>query len=79
MPEDIIHDIMINNRIPQSITQASVHAQPGMFPAESVTGAQMVAPGRAVHVFIELVIQITFHHLLFQPAKGTARLAARFQ
>jgi hypothetical protein len=70
--EEAIHNVVINDRESQSITQTLVHPKPGMFVAECMTGSQLVTPGGTVHILIELVIQMTLHALLFQPAHGAA-------
>src|SRR5687767_12844994 len=76
--EKTVQDIMVNDGKPQGIAEAFVHRQPGMLVTESMAGTQMIAPGRAVHILIKLVIQITLHALVFQPTNRTARFAARF-
>jgi hypothetical protein len=70
---------MIDDGKPEGIAETFVYSQPGMLVTEPLAGAQMFTPGRAIHVLIELAIQITLDSLLFQSADGTARFAARFQ
>lgn len=70
---------MVDNRVPQGITQSLTHPQPGMFVTKTMTCPQLVPPLWRIHILIELVIQMAFHALLFQPANGTARFAARLQ
>jgi hypothetical protein len=77
--EKIVDDIMVEDRKPKRVAEALVYSQPGMLMTEPLAGTQLVAPARTVHIFIKLVIQITLHALLFHPADGAARLAARFQ
>src|SRR6266542_6233351 len=50
-----------------------------MLMTETETRPQCVTPFRRIDILIELVIQITFHALLFQSANGTARFAASLQ
>jgi hypothetical protein len=50
-----------------------------MLTAETQAGTQSITPSGRVYVFVELVIQITFHAFLFQAANGTALFTARFQ
>jgi hypothetical protein len=70
---------MIDDGKPQGIAETFIHRQPGVLAAEAMAKAQMVTPARAVHIFIELVVQITLHALLFQPTDRAAWFAARFQ
>src|SRR5688572_9647345 len=73
----MIHDVVINNGKSQRISQALTHSEPGVLMTEALAGSQMVAPGRAVYIFIKLIVEVTLHTLLFQPANGAARFAAR--
>lgn len=50
-----------------------------MLAAEAQASAQLISPLRAVHIFVELVIQVTFYARLLQPADRTALFAARLQ
>jgi hypothetical protein len=70
---------MINDRKPQRVAQAFIHRQPGMLMTKTEAGTQSVAPAGRIHVFIELIIHITFHALLLHPANWTSRFAARLQ
>src|SRR6185503_9808451 len=74
--EKTVDDIIVYDRKPQGIAQAFVYPQPGMLMTEPLAGTQLVAPGGTVHIFIELIIQITLHALLFHPADGAAGFAA---
>jgi hypothetical protein len=46
--------------------------------AEAQTCTELVAPGRAVHIFVKLAIQIALYAALFQPADRTARFTTGF-
>jgi hypothetical protein len=69
---------MVDNRKAQGISETLAHRQPGMLMTEPVTGAQLASPGRAVHIFVELVIQVPLHALLFQPADRATWLTTGF-
>ena len=70
---------MIDDRKSQRIPQTFVYTQPGMLVAKPLAGTQALAPGRAIHIFIKLAIQITLYALLLQTANRTARFATRLR
>lgn len=79
MDQNGIEDVVINDRKTQCIAQAFFHCQRGMLFTEAQAGAQLIAPGRRIHIFIEFIIQVAFHTMLFQSANRTTGFAASFQ
>jgi hypothetical protein len=77
--EYAIDHIAVDDCKSQRIPETLVYCQPGMLMTKTETGPQPVPECRRVHVFIELVIQISLYSALLQATDRAARLAAGFQ
>ena len=74
MLQDIVDNILINDREPERIPQIVIRCQPGMFAAESQAGTQPFTDLYVVDTLVKKMADITFNRVLLYTADWAAWL-----